>query len=205
MTLGPAAPTITGAARQDDARAAPPGLLAAAHAAEGDLPTDRPALAPTTTAVSWTGQLNGQAPCPEGMTRQDRLAEHSLDGGVPNQQFNDGWESVAGLGSGKAARASVSSGDVGDHFFLSYARGTVGRRTMLGLATKGTQADSAYTRAQVNSVDLLVSAPTSWAGRVYDVTAATDDEGGWLGTWLEHRSRSGAATTWHVDNIQLYT
>lgn len=179
--------------------------LPAAHAATGEVPADVPTPAATGTAVTWTGMLNGQAPCPEGMTRQGRIAEFSLDDGIPAEMFNNGWTSVAGVGAGSAARASVSSGDVADHMFLPYVQGPVNTRTMLGLATRSSQGDSAYTRAQVNSVDLRVNAPTSWAGRVYDITAATDDEGGWLGTWFEHRSKGGASTTWDVDNIQLYT
>lgn len=214
-TLGPAALTVPGAGADPQDGASAPTLLTAAHAAESEdeqpgeqptnmQPTDMQPTA-TSTAVTWTGNLNGQAPCPEGMTRRAEVAKFSLDSGIPMPDFNDGWQSVDGLGNGKAARASVSSSDVSDHMFLPYVQGGVDQRTMIGLATRSTQNHSGYTRLQVNSVDLRVGSTTSWRGRVYDITAATDDEGGWLGSWLEHRSQSGASTTWHVDNIQFYT
>lgn len=161
--------------------------------------------AATGTAVPWTGLLNDQAPCPEGMTRSSLLYGQSFEGGIPQSSFNDGWYTFGGLEGTRSARAAVSSADPRDSFFLPYVDGSVGARTMLALATKGTQTDSGYTRAQVNSVDLRVGAGTGWEGRVYDVTAATDDEGGWLGTWFEHRSKGGAETRWDLDSIQLYT
>lgn len=184
-----------------------PGADAGADAGADDAeaPASTHAPAATGPAVTWTGNLNGQAPCPEGMTRLRTVAAHSLDGALPVPQFNNGWVSVPGLDGGSAARASVSSGDVSDHLFLPYVQGRVNDRTMFGLATRSTQGDSAYTRLQVNSVDVRVGTSSSWRGRVFDVTAATDDENGWLGAWFEHRSKGGAATTWDIDNLQIYT
>ncbi|ANS79117.1 N-acetylmuramoyl-L-alanine amidase [Serinicoccus hydrothermalis] len=158
--------------------------------------------AATSTAVDWSGL--GQAPCPEGMTRRVSVDSHSMDSSVPQPRFNDGWGLVSSR-DGSAARATVSSSDASDHLFLPYVKVSVDRRTMLGLSTRSTQGNSAYTRAQVNSVDLRVYAGQSWGGRVYDVTAATDDENGHLGTWFEHRSRNGASTRWDLDNVQIYT
>jgi putative cell wall-binding protein len=182
-------------------------LLPGADAGADDAPAPDTAHAPaaTSTAVTWTGDLNGQAPCPEGMTRLRQVAANSLDGALPVPQFNNGWVAAPGLDNGGAARASVSSGDVADHLFLPYVQGRVNDRTMFALATRSTQGDSAYTRLQVNSVDLRVGTATSWRGRVHDITAATDDENGWLGAWFEHRSKGGAATTWDIDNLQIYT
>ncbi|OLT39636.1 hypothetical protein BJF86_07215 [Serinicoccus sp. CNJ-927] len=158
--------------------------------------------AATRTAVDWSGL--GPAPCPEGMTRRVSVDSHSMDRGVPQSRFNNGWSLVSSR-DGSAARASVSSGDTSDHMFLPYVKVSVDRRTMLGFSTRSTQGNSGYTRAQMNSVDLRVYAGRSWGGRVYDVTAATDDENGHLGAWFEHRSRSGASTWWDVDNVQIYT
>lgn len=158
--------------------------------------------AATTTAVDWSGL--GQAPCPEGMTRRVSVGAYSMDSAVPQARFTNGWGLVSSR-DGSAARSSVSSTDPSDHFFLPYVEVSVDRRTMLGLSTRGTQGNSGYTRAQVNSVDLRVYADEAWDGRVYDVTAATDDEGGDLGTWFEHRSQSGASARWDIDNVQIFT
>lgn len=164
------------------------------------------AMAPaaTSTAVSWTGGLDGQAPCPEGSTRIAQLHREGFEV-IPEPRFNDGWYRVTGVEGQYAARALVDSSDPVDHMFLPYVQGTRDVRTMLAFATKGTQSDSAYTRAQVNSVDLRVSAARSWDGRVYDVTPATRDENGWLGTWFEHRTKNGTQSNWDVDNLQIYT
>ncbi|WP_130014395.1 cell wall-binding repeat-containing protein [Serinicoccus sediminis] len=181
------------------------GGLAATSAAdpgaEGD-PGWGETDAATPGAVEWSGL--GQAPCPEGMTRRVSVGGYGMDSAVPQSRFNDGWGLVSSR-DGSAARSVVSSADPGDHFFLPYVTVSVDRRTMLALSTRGTQGNSAYTRAQVNSVDLRVYAGDSWDGRVYDVTAATDDEGGDLGTWFEHTSRRGVTARWDVDNVQLYT
>ena len=158
--------------------------------------------AATPGAVGWSGL--GQAPCPEGMTRRVSVGSWSMDSSVPQSRFNDGWGVVSSRDGG-AARAVVSSSDPSDHFFLPYVKVSVDRRTMLALSTRGTQGNSAHTRVQMNSVDLRVYAGSSWDGRVYDVTAATDDENGHLGTWFEHTSRAGATTRWDVDNVQVYT
>lgn len=166
--------------------------------------TAYPAAA-TATAVTWTGDLNGQAPCPEGTTRSGLVARNTLDAGIPMEQFNNGFYTITGLDGGLAARALVDSGDGADHMFLPYVQGVSGARTMLAFATRSSQPDSAYTRAQVNSVDLRVPTSTGWAGRVHDITAATDDEGGWLGTWFEHRTKGGVQSTWDLDNLQIYT
>ena len=158
----------------------------------------------TATAVPWAGDLAGQAPCPEGTTRSGLVHQEGFEV-LPQQQFNNGWYRITGIQGSYAARALVDSSSPSDHLFLPYVQGTHDARTMMAFATKSTQADSAYTRMQVNSVDLRVPTTGSWTGRVFDVTAATRDEGGWLGTWLEHRTKGGAQSTWDVDNLQIYT
>ncbi|WP_151523876.1 cell wall-binding repeat-containing protein [Serinicoccus kebangsaanensis] len=173
------------------------GLTSLASSADADIPETQA----TSTAVRWSGL--GPAPCPEGMTRRVSIYRNGMDGSLPQPRFNNGWTSVSSR-DGSAARASVSSGDTSDHLFLPYDRVDVDRRTMLGFSTRSTQGNSTHTRAQVNSVDLRVQASQSWDGRVYDVTAATDDEGGQLGTWFEHTS-AGASTRWDLDNVQIYT
>lgn len=191
------APLVAGGG--DPLRAAP------AAAGVGILGEPAQPAAATGTAVSWTGDLSGRAPCPEGLTRDSLLYRQTFEGGIPESRFNDGWYTFGGLGSSRSARALVDSSDGVDYMHLPYVDGVSGARTMLALATKATQRDSAYTRAQVNSVDLRVGAGSSWEGRVYDVTAATDDEGGWLGTWFEHRTKGGAQAMWDLDSVQLYT
>lgn len=177
---------------------------AEAGPATSPLSASQNAPAATSTAVSWTGNLDGQAPCPEGTTRIARLHHEGFEV-IPEPRFNDGWYRITGIEGQYSARALVDSADPVDHMFLPYIQGTRDVRTMLAFATKSTQPDSAYTRAQVNSVDLRVSATTSWGGRVYDVTPATRNEDAWLGTWFEHRTKGGAQSTWDVDNLQVYT
>ncbi|WP_192498666.1 cell wall-binding repeat-containing protein [Ornithinimicrobium pratense] len=162
------------------------------------------APAASATAVSWTGDLAGQAPCPEGTTRSSLLHREGFEV-IPQQRFNNGWYRITGVEGNYAARALVDSSDPVDHMFLPYVQGTRNTRTMLAFATKSSQPDSSYTRTQVNSVDLRVPATGSWAGRVFDVTAATLDENGWLGAWFEHRTKGGVQSTWDVDNLQIYT
>lgn len=182
------------------------GADAPAEAGPATSPLSASDLAPTatSTAVPWTGDLAGQAPCPEGTTRVTQVHREGFEV-IPQPSFNDGWYRVTGVEGSYAARALVDSSDPVDHMFLPYLQGAHNTRTMLALATRSSQTDSAYTRAQVNSVDLRVASPGSWAGRVYDVTPATRDENGWLGTWFEHRTKGGTQTYWDVDNLQIYT
>ncbi len=180
------------------------GAPAGAGPPTSRLPVDVSAPAASATAVPWTGDLAGQAPCPEGTTRSSLLHRESFEV-IPQQQFNDGWYRITGVEGNYAARALVDSTDPVDHMFLPYVQGTRNARTMLAIATRSSQPDSAYTRTQVNSVDLRVPATGSWAGRVFDVTSATLDENGWLGSWFEHRTKGGAQSTWDVDNLQIYT
>ena len=133
-----------------------------AAAARGFRATSAASRAPAASAeaVPWTGDLAGQAPCPEGTTRSTQLHREGFEV-IPQQQFNNGWYRVTGVEGSYAARALVDSSDPVDHMFLPYVQGTRDTRTMLAFATRSSQADSAYTRAQVNSVDLRVPATGS--------------------------------------------
>lgn len=184
-------------------------VAAAAAWGAGPASTSTPAtgLAPQATAqaVRWTEALAGPAPCPEGSTRSATLLEEDFTAAIPQASFNDGWGVVTGAVDGRAARSTVGSTDAEDWFFTSWASAPVGARTMLGFATRGSVPDPAWSRADVNSVSATVTTGATWQGRVYDVTAATDDEQGRLGPWFQHRSAAGASQWWEVDNVQIYT
>lgn len=181
--------------------------LATGSASTAPLPAQEAAPAESTQAARWTGGLNGQAPCPEGRSRSATLLTESFSSGIPQSSFNDGWRTVAsGIDSTPAARSEVSSGDPEDWMFLRWATAPVGAQTMLALTSRGTVSSSGYSRTDVNSVSLQVAGNTSaWQGKVFDITSATDDESGRLGTWVQHRSRQGASQRWDVDNVQIYT
>jgi putative cell wall-binding protein len=182
--------------------------LAASSATTAPLPTeDVPAPTETTQAVQWTGGLSGQAPCPEGRSRNATLLTESFANGIPNNGFNNGWGTVSsGVGGGRAARSAVSSSDGEDWFFTRWATAPVGAQTMMAFTSRGNVTSSHYSRADVNSVSLQAAANTSsWRGKVFTITAATYDENGRLGPWFQHRPRQGASQWWEVDNIQIYT
>lgn len=162
--------------------------------------------ATTAVAVPWHG--SGQAPCPEGFTRRSSAATESFDDALPQARFNNGFYRVGSALGGAAARSLMpeDGSNTRDHLFLDWASVTPGARTMLGFGTRGTTQGGYYATVDVNSRSVQVPVgSTSWSGRVYDVTSATDDEGGRLGTWFQHRAQSGQSTYWDVDNIQIYT
>lgn len=163
--------------------------------------------AETGRAVQWTERLDGQAPCPEGHSRSASLHTQSFTHGIPEYDFVNGWFRVSsGVDGTPSARSEVSSTDGEDWMFLDWATAPVGARTMLAFTSRGNVASSYFSRADVNSVSLQVAANTqAWAGKVFDITAATEDEDGRLGTWFQHRSRQGATQRWDVDNVQIYT
>lgn len=188
------------------------GLLLAATLATGSASTaPLPAedIAPTETpqAAQWTGGLDGQAPCPEGRSRTATLMTENFTNGIPQSRFNNGWRTVgSGIGGTPAARSEVGSSDGEDWMFLRWATAPVGAQTMLAFTSRGNVVSSGYSRADVNSLSLQTAANTSsWRGKVFNITNATDDEGGRLGTWFQHRPRQGASQWWDVDNVQVYT
>ncbi|AXH97184.1 cell wall-binding repeat-containing protein [Ornithinimicrobium avium] len=162
--------------------------------------------AATSQPVRWTEALADQAPCPEGRTRRATLLDEHFSRGIPQADFANGWSVVSRSLDGRAARSVVSGSDTEDWFFAPWVQAPVGAQTMLAFASRGTVPASGYSRADVNSVSTRVAANgTRWQGRVFDVTAATRDEDGRLGTWFQHRSRAGTTQWWEVDNVQLYT
>ena len=181
--------------------------LTTGSASTAPLPADDIAPTESTQAARWTGSLDGQAPCPEGRSRSATLLTENFTNGIPNNDFNNGWNRVhTGIGNTIAARSQVSSGDGEDWMFLRWATAPVGAQTMLAFTSRGNVSSSGYSRADVNSLSLQTAANTSaWSGKVFNITAATDDEGGRLGTWFQHRSRQGASQWWDVDNVQIYT
>lgn len=188
------------------------GLVLAATLTTGSantaqLPSEEVSPMESTQAARWTGGLDGQAPCPEGRSRSATLLTESFANGIPNSSFNNGWRTIgSGVDSTPAARSDVSSSDVEDWMFMRWASAPVGAQTMLAITSRGTVSSSGYSRADVNSVSLQVAGNTSgWQGKVFDVTNATDDEDGRLGTWFQHRSQAGASQWWDVDNVQIYT
>ncbi|MCK0113512.1 cell wall-binding repeat-containing protein [Ornithinimicrobium sp. F0845] len=181
--------------------------IAAGSGSTAPLPASETAPTETNQAVQWTGGLDGQAPCPEGRSRSASLLTESFTAGIPNGDFNNGWYRVhTGIGNSAAARSQVSSGDSEDWMFLDWATAPVGAQTMLAFTSRGNVSSSGYSRADVNSVSLQTAANTSsWDGKVFNITAATDDEGGRLGTWFQHRAQPGKSQWWDVDNVQIYT
>lgn len=154
--------------------------------------------------VAWNGR--GRAPCPEGQTRVTQvMAEYFTV--LPQARFNRGFYLVGSSLGGNAARSLLEpGGGTRDHLFVNYTRVSPGARTMIAFATRGTTPGGYYATVDVNSRSVQVTVGSSqWSGRVYDVTSATDDEGGALGTWFEHRAVSGRRTWWDLDNLQVYT
>lgn len=180
--------------------------LATGSASTTPLPAAETSPDESTQAVRWTGGLAGQAPCPEGQSRSSTLLTESFGDGIPHGDYNNGWSIVTRGLAGKAARSGVNAGDPEDYFFTEWAQAPVGARTMLALLSRGNVQSSSYSRVDVNSVSLQVAGNTdAWAGKVFDITAATDDEDGRLGPWFQHRSRQGASQWWEVDQVQIYT
>lgn len=146
----------------------------------------------------------GQAPCPEGMARSATVQAEGFEGGLP-EPFVDGWSAIttsAPEGT-HAARSTLSgsSSDPSDYFFLTPE--VVSGTTYLGFATRGNPA-SGRASVTANSVTVNVPASGSWTGIVADITEAVDDDSGRLTTWFEHRYAAGLATSWDVDNVQVF-
>lgn len=180
--------------------------LATSSASTDQLPTTETTPMESSQAARWTGGLDGEAPCPEGTSRSDTLLTENFSNGIPQKDFNNGWSTVVRATAGPAARSVVDASDGEDWFFTDWAQAPVGAKTMLAFLSRGNVSSSGYSRADVNSVSLQVAGNTDpWSGKVFDITAATQDESGRLGPWFQHRSRQGASQWWEVDNVQIYT
>lgn len=162
------------------------------------------APAASATAVKWDAALDGTAPCPEGTSRSSSLLTERFNTGIPQNRFNNGFYRAQGGLHGLSGRSDVDGNDPTDWMFTQWATAPVGARTMLAFATKG-NAGSSLARVNVNSVQKQVAMGSGWNGRVYDITAATDDEGGRLGPWFEHKRAAGRSQTWWLESIQIYT
>src|SRR5699024_9111586 len=166
--------------------------LTTSSASTDQLPTTETTPMESSQAARWTGGLAGEAPCPEGSSRSDTLLTESFSNGIPQPDFTNGWSTVVRGLAGPAARSVVNASDGEDWFFTDWAQAPVGAQTMLAFLSRGNVSSSGYSRADVNSVSLQVAGNTEpWRGKVFDITAATQDESGRLGPWFQHRSRQG--------------
>jgi putative cell wall-binding protein len=168
-----------------------------------------PQAAAAVDADSFLTRPLGEAACPEGMARRSTIHRQIYESGIPESRFNNGWYRVSSSAAPEGSyylRSDLSgaSSDPSDYTFLPYVQATAGVHTRLAFATRGTMSSSKAT-VSVDSVGAAVGGSSSWTGRNIDITAATDDEGGWLGTWFEHRVTTGTATRWDLDNVQLFT
>ncbi|MCE0486113.1 cell wall-binding repeat-containing protein [Ornithinimicrobium sediminis] len=156
------------------------------------------------TPVTFPPNRSGQAPCPEGRSRSGTTYVQGFEGSLPEPRFNTGFARHAGGTAGSYSVRSYLPGVSGqaEHFFLPYRQVSVGRSTFLGFTTRGTSV--ARARVAVNSVLTTFTTGSSWRGVAVDVTPATSDESGWLGTWFEHRATSGRATSVQVDQAEVY-
>jgi putative cell wall-binding protein len=160
----------------------------------------------TASQVPWDGR--GRAPCPEGSTRAQSVLAENFTNGLPQQRFLRGFQHIRSGITGPGARSTMPANGtkVRDHMFLDWAHASPGAPTMLAFATRGTTSGGYYATVDINSRHIQVPVGQStWSGRVYDVSSATADEGGDLGTWFEHRAITGRTTFWDIDNVQVYT
>ncbi|XVX21409.1 cell wall-binding repeat-containing protein [Actinomycetota bacterium] len=143
----------------------------------------------------------GEAPCAEGMSRARTLYSNGFESSIPNSRFNDGFtrSSTARAVGSYSARSGLYANSTDHHFFLPYVKSTSGWNTRFAFA--------AYTNgrgiASVNSQAQTISG-SGWRGYNLDVTPATHDEGGWLGSWFEHYPSSSTTSVFYVDNVQVF-
>jgi putative cell wall-binding protein len=154
--------------------------------------------------TSFPPNRSDQAPCPEGQSRSGTAYTQGFEGSLPEPRFNTGFDRHAGGTAGSSSVRSYLPGVSGqsEHLFLPYRQVTSGRSTFLGFTTRGTSV--ARARVAVNSVLATFTTGSAWRGVAVDVTAATTDEGGWLGTWFEHRATAGRATSVQLDQAEIY-
>ncbi len=184
------------------------GVVAAAVVAltvpSSPAPTSAAALVPT-AATGFAPSPSAQAPCPEGRSRSATVYAQDFEGGIPESRYNAGFARFSDASSGSYSARSVLSGAPGtsEHFFLPYRQVPEGATTYLGFTARG-GAVPAAARVVVNSVLTNFSTRSAWHGISVDITPATRDEGGWLGTWFEHRARSGSGTALLIGNAEIY-
>ena len=200
--------TVTGrrSAARLAAAAMAGGVLAGAFVAT---PSAVPSAVAAVNDDSFLTRPLGEAACPEGMARSSTVQRHGYESSITEPRFNNGWSRVSSSAAPEGsyfARSTLtgSTSDPKDYMFLPYVKAAPGVHTRLAFATRGSMASTKAT-VSLNSVGIAVGGSSSWTGRNVDVTAATDDEGGWLSTWFEHRVTTGTATTWDLDNVQIFT
>lgn len=187
------------------------GMLGLAMAVVAATPTQAgptEATASDDVGHSFTDRPWGQAPCPEGMSRRRTVYTNSFEDGMPWARFAHGWSSVTSSSSSgsKVARSRMTAGqsDPGEYFHLPMQQVTPGEHTRVAMASRGTMGQR---RGWVtaNSVRYQTSGSSSWRGVSVNITGATDDDGGWIGTYIEQRRTSGVSSVWDIDNLQMYT
>ncbi len=182
-------------------------VLSTALAVGGVALGSPPAGAADQIASSFEQRPWGQAPCPEGMARSESVYDTSFESGIPWPDFAVGWSAASASTSdgSKVARSIVSPAQStkGEYFYLPYQQVPPGQHTRLAFASRGTF-DAGRGWVTVNSVRETIGGTSSWRGVGLDVTAATRDEDGALGTYFEQRRSSGTAR-WDVDNVQIFT
>lgn len=173
------------------------------------------ALSPTAEgaapAVTWSpifaNDPRGEAPCREGASRTKTVYTQGYESAIPWQQFNDGWRRTKRINlEGSYAAESKLTGKSGTtkHHFLPYQRAVVGATTYLQFGIRGTRPDVSGV-VGINSIQRKFTAGKAWRGIIVDVTAATRDESGWLGTYFEHKATKGKTSYLYVDNVQLFS
>lgn len=175
-------------------------------------------LAPTGTAAppraavlaaptSFTTSPGTQAPCPEGRSRDTTVYTESFERGITESRFASGFttSTASGAAAGSyAARASRPGSGASAYFHLPYRQAIHGAETRLAFAHRGNAAQARNVVA-VNSFASSFATSSRWSGVSFDITAATLDEGGWLGAWFQHNVTSGVSTYLAVDNVQIFT
>ena len=166
-----------------------------------------PPTAVAAAATPWSGGGRGEAPCLEGRSRVATLFTESFERGITEPRFASGFAASTATGAAHgsyAARTTRGGSGASSYFHLPYVRGTTGADTRLAFAHRGNAASSRNVVA-VNSFGTGFSTSTSWGGTSFDITDATRDEGGWLGTWFQHNVTSGVGTYLSIDNVQIFT
>lgn len=184
------------------------GAIAATSSSAAPTTSGAPAVSSVAAVVaSWPGSGQSEAPCLEGASRVNTLMTQSFESGITEPRFASGFAASTATGASAgsyAARAVRAGSGASAYFYLPYVRGTPGTETRLAFAHRG-NASSARNVVAVNSFGIGFSTTTSWGGTSFDITAATRDEGGWLGTWFQHNVTTGTNTYLSIDNVQIFT
>ena len=193
------------------------GVLGAASAAAVGVLAVGALLAPSGTAAPPTTRVlaattfatspGAEAPCTEGRSRATTVYTESFERGITESRFAVGFaaSTASGAAAGSyAARASRPGSGTAAYFHLPYRQAARGAETRLAFAHRG-NAERARNVVAVNSFASSFATSSRWTGTSFDITAATLDEDGWLGTWFQHNVTTGLSTYLAVDNVQIFT